>query len=268
MVKNLPRKLTFWEHIAELRLVVIRIGLTISIVSIFFFVFGVREGYIFGYRIVYPYPDIVNNIPNHLFLQMKLDLLPTNLDLFPLKLIHPILTNIQISLFLGIVCSTPMIFIQIGYFVGPALFKKEKRMLKWITIPATILFVTGCLFSYYILTPWLIKFMYMYIISMETVPMVSISDFIGFVLMINLAFGIIFELPVFMIGFTKIGIISADFWKKHWRIAAVIMAVVGAIITPDGTGITMMIVAIPMWLLYLFGYLGARYVETRKLKIQ
>jgi sec-independent protein translocase protein TatC len=264
----MPDKLTFWEHLGELRTVVIRIVATVSIASVFFFLFGIREGELFGFEIAYPFPDMVNNIPNHLFLQIKSDLLPTELELFPIKLIHPILTNVQISLFLGIVVSTPMIFVQIGYFVGPALYPKEKRILKWVTIPATSLFIIGCLFSYYLLTPFLIKFMNMYITSMETVPMVSISDFIGFVLMITLAFGIIFELPVIMIGFTKIGIIKAEFWKKHWRMAAIIIAIVGAAITPDGTGITMMIVAIPMWLLYLFGYLGARYVEARKLKIQ
>jgi sec-independent protein translocase protein TatC len=109
--------------------------------------------------------------------------------------------------------------------------------------------------------------MYQYIVSMETLPIVSISDFVMFVLMITLAFGIIFELPIFMIGFTKIGLVTPDFWKRHWRIAVVIMAFVGAIITPDGSGITMMIVVIPMVILYLAGYLGSRYVHARKLKV-
>jgi sec-independent protein translocase protein TatC len=243
-----------------------RIGVTIGVISLFFFIFGIRYGELFGYDIVYPYPDMTNNLSNLYFQQIKADLLPSDLELFPSRLIDPILINVQISLFFGILCSTPMIFIQIGYFVGPGLYAHEKRSLKLIAIPATFLFALGCLFSYFIITPFMIDFMYGYIVSMETLPIVSIGDFISFILMMTLAFGIIFELPVFMIGFTKIGLVSADFWKRHWRIAFVIMAVIGAAITPDGSGITMMIVAIPMWGLYGIGYAGARYVQRKKKK--
>ena len=199
-----------------------------------------------------------------MFLRVKADLLPSNLSLFPVRLIDPILINVQISLFLGIVCSTPNIYYQIGKFVGPALYAHEKRMLWLVTIPATALFILGCLFSYFIITPFMIDFMYMYIEGMETLPMVSIGDFVSFVLMMTLAFGLIFELPVFMVGFTRLGLVGPDFWKRHWRMAAIIILFVGAIITPDGTGITMMVVALPMWALYLVGYLGAKYVHRRK----
>jgi sec-independent protein translocase protein TatC len=226
--------------------------------------FGLREGEFFGYNIQYPFPDITNNISNQFFLRIKEDMLPSELELFPMRLIDPILINVQISLFLGIYMSTPLIYYQIGKFVGPALYVRERSALMLVTIPATILFIIGCMFSYFLLTPFLIDFMYGYIVSMDTLPYVSISDFISFVLMMTLAFGIIFELPIFMIGFTKIGLVPADFWKRHWRMAAIIMAFAGAIITPDGSGITMMIVAIPMWLLYLAGYIGARFVQTRK----
>ncbi len=235
----------------------------------FFFLFGLRKGELFGTEFLYPFPDMTNNISNEFFLIIKRDLLPEELSLFPARLIDPILINVQISLFLGIYMSTPLIYYQIGMFVGPGLYEHEKRSLSYISVPATFLFILGTLFSYYILTPFLIDFMYLYIESMETLPMVSISDFVTFVLMITLAFGLIFELPIFMIGFTKIGLVSPDFWKRHWRMAVIIMVFIGAIITPDGSGITMMIVATPMMVLYLVGYIGSRYVhaKSRKLKI-
>jgi sec-independent protein translocase protein TatC len=234
---------------------------------VFFFMFGLRKAEVFGYTFKYPYPDLTNNITTLIFNQIKLDLLPSGLKLFPVRLIDPILINVQISLFLAIAASTPLIYYNIGLFVGPGLYKKEKRMLKAVTIPATFLFIVGCLFSYYLLTPFLIEFMYQYLESMGAEKFVSMSDFISFVLLMMLAFGIIFELPVFMVGFTKIGLVKPDFWKRHWRIAVIIMAVIGAVITPDGSGITMMIVAIPMMVLYLIGYLGSKYVHTRKVKV-
>ncbi len=259
--------MSFWEHLAELRSCVVKIVVTVAAYSVFFFLFGLREGTLFGYQIQYPYPDMTNNFSNLVFLRVKSDLLPSDLNLFPTRIIDPILINVQISLFLAIYLATPMIFYQIGKFAGPGMYPHEKRSLMLVTIPATILFVIGCLFSYFILTPFLIDFMYGYIISMDVVRMVSISDFITFVLMMTLAFGIIFELPIFMIGFTKIGLVSSDFWKNHWRLAFIIIAIIGAAITPDGSGITMMIVAIPMWLLYGAGYAGAKYVQARKLKV-
>lgn len=259
--------MTFWDHLSELKTCVRNIFISVIVFSMLFFLFGMRSGELFGYKIWFPFPDMTNNISNLIFLKIRADLLPEDLQLFPMRLIDPILINVQISLFLGIVASTPLIYYNLGIFVGPALYPKEKRMLKLVTIPATILFITGCLFSYYLLTPFLIDFMYQYITSMETLPMVSLSDFIMFVLMMTLAFGIIFELPIFMIGFTKIGLVTPDFWKRHWRMAVIIIAFIGAIITPDGSGITMMIVAIPMMVLYLAGYLGSRFIHTRKLKV-
>lgn len=267
VINLLPEKMSFWDHLAELRNCIVKIIITVASFSLFFFIFGLREGSIFGIRLVYPYPNMTDNIANLVFLQVKNDLLPAQLELFPARLIDPILINVQISVFLGIIVGTPMIFYQIGLFVGPGLYPKERRALMVVTIPATVLFILGCMFSYYILTPFLIKFMYQYIVSMGTVQIVSISDFILFVLMITLAFGIIFEMPIFMIGFTRLGLVSSDFWKQHWRIAFIIMAVIGAAITPDGSGITMMIVAVPMWVLYVIGYAGAKFVQTRKLKV-
>jgi sec-independent protein translocase protein TatC len=258
--------MTFWDHLADLRICIRNIIVAVAIFSIFFFIFGMRKGELFGFEIWYPFPDMTDNISNLIFKLIRHDLLPENMELFPNRLIDPILINVQISMFMGIVASTPLIYYNIGIFVGPGLYPNEKRMLKIVTFPATFLFVLGCLFSYFLLTPFLIDFMYQYIESMETLPIVSISDFVTFVLMMTLAFGIIFELPIFMIGFTKIGLISSDFWKRHWRMAVIIILVIGAAITPDGSGITMMIVAIPMMVLYLVGYLGSRFVQANKLK--
>jgi sec-independent protein translocase protein TatC len=240
------------------------IVISVAIWSLLFFIFGLRKGELFGLEILYPYPDMTNNISNLFFLRIKQDLLPTELELFPNRLIDPILINVQISLYLGIFMSTPLIYYQVGRFVGPGLYENERRALTLVTIPATLLFIIGCLFSYFVLTPFLIDFMYGYMESMEMYPIVSIGDFINFVLMMTLAFGIIFELPIFMIGFTKIGFVSSDFWKRHWRIAVIIILVIGAAITPDGSGITMMIVAVPMMTLYFIGYLGSRFVQAKK----
>jgi sec-independent protein translocase protein TatC len=90
------------------------------------------------------------------------------------------------------------------------------------------------------------------------------DDFISFVLLFMLAFGLAFELPVLMYGLTALGIISSEFWKKNWRFAAIAIFVFGAIITPDGSGITMFLVALPMLALYVLGYAASVRLERRR----
>ena len=72
--------------------------------------------------------------------------------------------------------------------------------------------------------------------------------------MIMLGFGLIFELPVFMVALSYFGVVKPEFWKIHWRIAVVIMVIIGGVITPDASGITQMMVAVPMMVLYAIGY--------------
>jgi len=87
-----------------------------------------------------------------------------------------------------------------------------------------------------------------------------------FVLIFICAFGIIFELPVVMTVLTTVGIVSPEFWKEHWRIALFIMVVIAAIITPDASGITQVMVVGPMLLLYIIGYFISKYVHSRNLQ--
>ena len=82
--------------------------------------------------------------------------------------------------------------------------------------------------------------------------------------MFSLAFGLAFELPVVMYGLSYLGIVTADFWKKNWRIAAIAIFVFGAVITPDGSGVTMMLVAVPMLFLYVGGYVAINRRERRR----
>jgi sec-independent protein translocase protein TatC len=93
---------------------------------------------------------------------------------------------------------------------------------------------------------------------------VAIRDFVDFVVVFMLAFGFIFDIPVFMASLTWAGVVKAGTWKGGWRWAFAAAIVVGAVITPDGSGVTQMIVALPMMALYGAGYLAARIIEKRK----
>jgi sec-independent protein translocase protein TatC len=79
-----------------------------------------------------------------------------------------------------------------------------------------------------------------------------------------IAYGLVFELPIIMAGLTNLGVVQAEFWKENWRYAFVGMVIFGAIVTPDGSGITQLIVAFPMMLLYVIGYFIAKRMQKVK----
>jgi sec-independent protein translocase protein TatC len=94
-------------------------------------------------------------------------------------------------------------------------------------------------------------------------PTMGVSQFLSWIIMMTLAFGIIFELPVFMAALTKLGVVAANSWKKGWRYAIIAFVIIGGFITPDVSGVTQILVAIPMTLLYFVGIFWALRIERK-----
>jgi sec-independent protein translocase protein TatC len=92
-------------------------------------------------------------------------------------------------------------------------------------------------------------------------PFFSLDEFVYYVFSLSIAVGIMFLLPLFMILLSMMRIIEASFWKKKWRHAILIFLVLSAIITPDGTGVSMIILFLPLAVLYFLGYFFAKKLE-------
>jgi sec-independent protein translocase protein TatC len=125
------------------------------------------------------------------------------------------------------------------------------------------LFVTGIVFSYILVIPYILDFLYEYGEALSVATFLTISDFISFVLQLLLGFGVAFQLPIMMYGIALTGTISPEFWRRNFRYAAIILVVFGALITPDGSGITMWFLAGPMIGLYIAGMVA---IERRALR--
>jgi len=246
---------SFWKHLDALRACVFRIAVTVGAITLFSFLFDIRTVELFGLAVPYPYPDLYTTVSTRVFLQIKADLLPQTVRLVALTPWAAMMIQFQISLILGMIIGMPMIIYQVGKFLGPALKTHEKRMMLRLVAPATALFVMGNLFAYYLIIPFSIDFLYNFAFAMGIEQYFSVEDFFSFVLMFVLAFGVVFELPVIMVGLSSLGIVSPDFWKEHWRWAVLISMIFAAVITPDGTGVTMLMVVIPMLFLYFVGYI-------------
>ena len=216
-------------------------------------------------RFYYPYPNPFENIAVQLTLLLKDTLLPPEVKFIQTAPGQAFFAQIHISLLLSIICSIPIIAREVFAFIYPALSTKTTTAIYKITLPILLLFIMGIVFSYLLVIPFTLSFLYRYGESLGAATFVTVSDFMTFVLQFMLGFGLAFQLPVIMYGFSLTGLVDSTFWSKNLRYAIVIIAIFGALITPDGSGITMWFVSIPMIVLYVLGIMIIRRAERHRI---
>jgi sec-independent protein translocase protein TatC len=259
---DLELSMSFWEHLEELRSRTIYCLVTVFGIALFCFLFGLRSAEIGGITIYYPFPELYENINTQVFRMIRTDLIKNpDIQLIPIGIADPVIVQLEISIFLGILFGMHMIVYQFGKFVSPGLYPQERAILLKTAFPATFLFAFGCAFAYFLIIPFTIDFLYGFAFAMEVQPFLSLESFISFVIIFLIAYGLVFELPIIMVGLTRLGVVSAQFWGENWRYAFVAMVIFGAFVTPDGSGITQIIVALPMMVLYVIGYLIAKRMQ-------
>ena len=217
------------------------------------------------FRFYYPYPNPFENIAVQLTLLLKDTLLPPEVKFIQTAPGQAFFAQIHISLLLSIICSIPIIAREVFAFIYPALSTKTTTAIYKITLPILLLFIMGIVFSYLLVIPFTLSFLYRYGESLGAATFVTVSDFMTFVLQFMLGFGLAFQLPIIMYGFSLTGLVDSTFWSKNLRYAIVIIAIFGALITPDGSGITMWFVSIPMIVLYVLGIMIIRRAERHRI---
>lgn len=158
------------------------------------------------------------------------------------------LTYLKLSLIGGLLLTSPIVVYQLLRFVLPGLYRHEKRVL-FILIPgAFLLMVGGVAFGYFVVLPVALKYLLDFGPA-NVQPMLSMQKYIGFVSTTLLILGMIFELPLLIIGLTKLGLVTPKFLRKNRRYAVVLSVVAGALLTPPDV-ITQLMMAGPLILLY------------------
>ena len=167
--------------------------------------------------------------------------------------------TMRVALLVGIIIATPWVFYQFFSFIGKGLTKKEKRAVL-IAVPfATLMFVGGAAFAYFVMLPTSIQF-FMTFLQVET--SLRIKSYIDFVT--NLIFWIAssFELPVLVFVLARVGLVTPKMLLSGWRVAVVVIAVAAAIITPTADPVNMAIFMIPLFALYLLS-IGLSAIAAR-----
>ncbi|HXQ78875.1 MAG: twin-arginine translocase subunit TatC [Thermoplasmata archaeon] len=211
-----------------------------------------------------PWPNPFYNITAQVFLAMVAWMLPPGVQLLNVGVGDSIFAQMEIGLLLTLILGMPWIVHEVGAFLVPALRRNERALLRQIGIPATALFALGTGIGLFFLTPFTFRLLFLYVAAMRLEPVLGVQDFVTFALVYSLAFGVVFELPVFVYALTRLGVVKAAAWRKHWRGAVLGALVFGMIVTPDNSGITMLLIATPMIGLYLGGAYFASRWEARR----
>lgn len=156
---------------------------------------------------------------------------------------------VTVSLYAAIALSIPLLLLQIWGFISPALYKHERAYVTPFIGLSTISFVIGAAFAYYVLFPPAVR--YLLGLGEDFRLLLRASDYFDFITLIMLAMGIIFQMPAVTYVLARIGIVSAGFLVRSWKVAIVVILIVAAVISPTGDIPNLMLFAAPMMLLYV-----------------
>ncbi len=166
--------------------------------------------------------------------------------------------NMKIALVAAFILVLPVIFQQIWSFISPGLHSKEKKYVVPFVLIATVLFLIGAAFCFFIVLPFALDFLLSYKVGDYMMPMLSVGQYVDFCLKFVLAFGAVFELPVIIVFLTRMGIVTPKTLAKHRRYAIVIAFIVAAVLTPTPDAFNQTLMALPMIVLYEVGILASR----------
>ena len=190
--------------------------------------------------------------------------LPENSSMIFTSLPDAFFTYLKISFFGGLFLACPFVLYQIWKFISPGLYVSEKKYAFPFVFFSTIFFVGGSLFAYFVVFPFGFKFFVSFATDFIT-PMLTLKEFLSFSCKLLLAFGIIFELPIFMFFMARIGLVNSKTLASKRKYAILITFIVAAVLTPPDI-VTQIMMAIPVMLLYEISIWVVKLSEKKEAK--
>ncbi len=187
-----------------------------------------------------------------------------NITLHYLKPMEPFLVRFKLALFGGLILSFPVIIFEALAFVTPALKANEKKYTIIVVSMVLVFFCGGVVFGYKYIMPVGLKWLFD-LAGTEMKAVLSAGEYVSFCGWFILAFGLSFETPLVIWMLVAMGVMTPEQLQRHWRAAVMVICVFAAIVTPDWSPVTMVLVAIPMILLYLISLGLARFSARRKI---
>jgi sec-independent protein translocase protein TatC len=246
------REMTFWEHLDELRGVIIRAVIALILLTIVAFAF---KSILFDYILLAPKDS--NFITYRLLCKLgklvSIDSLcadTSSIHLININLAGQFMSHMTISLIAAFILASPYIVWELWRFIKPGLTENERRNTRGAVAIITGLFMTGVLFSYFIVVPLMINFLGNYQVSASVVNQIALTSYTSSVTTMTLLMGLIFEFPVIVLFLTKVGIITPKFLSHYRKHTAIGILIVAGLITPSPDIFSQIVVALPLYLLF------------------
>ncbi|MGC9016133.1 MAG: twin-arginine translocase subunit TatC [Conexivisphaera sp.] len=251
------------ELLRRLRRILIALGATFFIVA----AFGVRPVTLYGLTIPVPYPSLYNSIANYVIGAFIRDELPPGLRLININPFDPLFASLYVSFLLSLFVAVPIAVRELWAFVAPGLYRHERDMVKYALAPAFVLFASGAAFAYFIIVPFMMKFVLYYTRVLGVEPTISLRAFVNTVVSLTLATGLAFEYPLVMGALTYLGIVGARTWRRNWRWGVLGAFIIAWIISPGTTGgIMETVIGLTLSALYFVGVAAAHWIERRRMR--
>ena len=197
---------------------------------------------------------------NGLLLDIAREPLPSDQELTTLSPTEPFFITIRLSIYAGILLSLPVLLYQVYAFVLPAFSPGERRVVLPMLLSVPFLFAAGVVFAYYVVMPAALDFLLGFN-SDDFDTQLRAGEYIGFFALTEIAVGLLFQIPVGVIAVTRLGIVTPEQLAHNRRYAVLIIAVL-AMLLPGTDPVTMLISMLPLYLLFEFSLLLARWFGT------
>lgn len=260
-------EMSFLDHLEELRWHILRSLAAVVVFAIALFLFHKS---FFAHVIMAPTKEgffsfkIFCKLSNAIGMGDKLCITPTAFEVIAVGFGETFITAIKISIVSGIILAFPYILYELWKFIKPGLYEQEVKLAKGFVAICSFLFLTGILFGYYIITPFGVNFLMSFNLP-EVVNKPTLASYISYLVMFTVPAGIIFELPVIVYFFAKLGLVTAENMKKYRRHAIIGILLCSALLTPPDV-VTQFLIGIPLYFLYEISIIIAKRVQKNEAK--
>lgn len=241
--------MSFWEHLDELRAALIKsiaVSIVCGVVAFFFkeqlfdIVLAPKGAGFVTYRMLAAASGVFGGEDPAAF----------SVQLINTGLAEQFVIHVKTAMCAGVLCASPYVLYQLFRFVSPALYADERRYAVTVVGSGYVMFMLGVAVSYFLIFPLTFRFLGTYQVAGDVTNMITLQSYMSTMIMMCLSLGIVFEMPVLAWLFAKMGFLSSAFMRSYRRHTIVIILVIAAVITPTSDAFTLMLVALPMWLLY------------------
>lgn len=237
-------EMTFWDHLEDLRKSVFRmVGVFITLAVVLFFF----KDFLFD--------DVVLAPSTNEFYLYKLLGLDLSLSLVNIEVAAQFMIHMKVTFICSLILAFPYLVFELWKFIAPALYEKEKRAIRGAFTFAGCLFYIGLAVGYFLILPVMINFFAGYQVSADVPNTFSLSSYISLFTSTILTFGLVFEFPTVILVLSALGIVDKTILQTYRRHAVCAVVVISALITPSGDPFSLLICAVPIYLLYEFSIL-------------